>query len=122
MKNIFRIIITFLLFFVFSSAHALEKMPLQNQNSSLMIIEANACENSIEDTKNNQTNLFLVSKNERNLQFSNLKNNQNFLNGDIINRNKKNYSLCNIESKNNYLSFLKSPKFAIKNAIYARAP
>ncbi len=122
MKNIFRIIITFLLFFVFSSAHALENMPLQNQNSSLMIIEANACENSIEDTKNNQTNLFLVSKNERNLQFSNLKNNQNFLNGDINNRNKKNYSLCNIESRNNYLSFLKSPKFAIKNAIYARAP
>ncbi len=122
MKNIFRITITFLLFFVFSSAHALENMPLQNQNSSLMIIEANACENSIEDTKNNQTNLFLVSKNERNLQFSNLKNNQNFLNGDINNRNKKNYSLCNIESRNNYLSFLKSPKFAIKNAIYARAP
>lgn len=122
MKNIFRIIITFLLFFVFSSAHALENMPLQNQNSSLMIIEANACENSIEDTKNNQTNLFLVSKNERNLQFSNLKNNQNFLNGDINNRNKKKYSLCNIESKNNYLSFLKAPKFAIKNAIYARAP
>lgn len=122
MKNIFRIIITFLLFFVFSSAHALENMPLQNQNSSLMIIEANACENSIEDTKNNQTNLFLVSKNERNLQFSNLKNNQNFLNGDINNRNKKKYSLCNIESRNNYLSFLKSPKFAIKNAIYARAP
>lgn len=122
MKNIFRITITFLLFFVFSSAHALENMPLQNQNSSLMIIEANACENSIEDTKNNQTNLFLVSKNERNLQFSNLKNNQNFLNGDINNRNKKKYSLCNIESRNNYLSFLKSPKFAIKNAIYARAP
>ena len=111
MKNIFRIIITFLLFFVFSSAHALENMPLQNQNSSLMIIEANACENSIEDTKNNQTNLFLVSKNERNLQFSNLKNNQNFLNGDINNRNKKNYSLCNIESRNNYLSFLKSILF-----------
>ncbi len=122
MKNIFRIIITFLLFFVFSSAHALENIPLQNQNSSLMIIEANACENSIEDTKNNQTNLFLVSKNERNLQFSNLKNNQNSLNSEIGGKNKRTLSFYDVESKNNYLSFLKSPKFAIKNAIYARAP
>lgn len=122
MKNIFRIIITFLLFFVFSSAYALENMPLQNQNSSLMIIEANACENSIEDTKNNQANLFLVSKNERNLQFSNLKNNQNSLNGEISGKNKRTLSFYDVESKNNYLSFLKSPRFAIKNAIYARAP
>ena len=107
---------------MFSRAHALENMPLQNQNSSLMIIEANACENSIEDTKNNQTNLFLVSKNERNLQFSNLKNNQNSLNSEIGGKNKRTLSFYDVESKNNYLSFLKSPKFTIKNAIYARAP